>query len=48
MNKHTQSYFDLNPKPSCWRILRESVSWFFYAMYAAAVVYLVTIVLFSF
>ena len=47
MNCHSQSYFDLNPKPSAASLLLAGAKYLALTVYAVAVVYLATIVLFS-
>ena len=48
MSRHTQTYFELNPEPSVKGLLWQGVKAFALTVYAAAVVYLVTVILFSF
>jgi hypothetical protein len=48
MKRHTQTYFDLNPKPSAKGLLWQGVKAIAYTVYAAAVVYLLTVIVFSF
>jgi hypothetical protein len=48
MKRHTQTYFDLNPKPSAKGLLWQGVKALAYTVNAAAVVYLLTVLLFSF
>lgn len=48
MRNHTQSYFDLNPKQSAKGLLWQGVKALAYTVNAAAVVYLFTVILFSF
>jgi hypothetical protein len=45
MNKHSQHYLELNPEPS---LFWAGVRFIAYAINAVAVVYLTTVVLFSF
>ena len=47
MKRHTQSYFDLNPEPSAASLLIAGAKYLALTVYAVAVVYLATIVLFS-
>lgn len=47
MNRHTQSYFDLNPEPSTWALLRSGLSYSLTVCAAALVVYLLTVFAFS-
>jgi hypothetical protein len=48
MKRHTQTYFDLNPKPSAKGLLWQGVKALALAIYAVAFVYLLTAILFSF
>lgn len=48
MNRHTQTYFDLNPEPSAGKIALCALKWAGYALYAVGVVYFTTVILFSF
>jgi hypothetical protein len=43
MNRHTLHYFDLNPKPSTWALLRSGLSYCLTLCATAAVVYLLTV-----
>ena len=48
MKRHTQHYFDLNPRPSAWGLIRAGLGYLGLVVYGAGVVYLATVVLFSF
>lgn len=48
MKRHTQTYFDLNPKPTARKIVLDALLWAGYALYAVGMVYFTTIMLFSF
>lgn len=48
MNKHSLSYYDLNPKPTLWALLRSGLAYVAYLVWAVAVVYGLTVFAFSF
>ena len=48
MNRHTQTYFDLNPKPSAKGLLWQGVKYKALMLYAVGFVYSLTVLLFSF
>jgi hypothetical protein len=48
MRNHTQSYFDLNPKPTAWALLASGLRFVALAAWAALCVWGLTFVLFSF
>jgi hypothetical protein len=48
MRNHTQSYFDLNPKPSAWALLAQGLQYVALVAWAALTVWALTFVLFSF
>lgn len=43
MKRHTQTYFDLNPKPSAKRALYSGLLYLCYTLYGALVVYFLTV-----
>ena len=47
MNRHSQHYLELNPEPSATSLLLAGAKYLALTVYAVAVVYLATIVLFS-
>ena len=48
MNRHTQSYFELNPEPSAASLFWRGVKYIALTVYALGVVYLLTVIVFSF
>ena len=48
MRNHTQSYFDLNPKPTAWALLASGLKYLGLVAWAALTVWALTFVLFSF
>jgi hypothetical protein len=48
MNKHSLSYFDLNPKPTALSMLGSGLKYLASLLWAVAVVYGITVFLFSF
>ena len=46
--RHTQNYFDLNPKPKPGGLIVQGLKFLGYAVWALVVVYVFTVVLFSF
>jgi hypothetical protein len=48
MRNHTQSYFDLNPKPTAWALLASGLKYLGLAAWAVLTVWGLTFVLFSF
>jgi hypothetical protein len=48
MNRHTQHYLGLNPQPTAKRLILECAYWLGYVVYGAGMVYLLTVLLFSF
>lgn len=48
MSKHTQHYLELNPQPTAKRLILECAYWLGYVVYGAGMVYLLTVLLFSF
>jgi len=48
VKNHSQSYFDLNPKPSAWAMLAKGLQYAALAAWAALCVWGLTFVLFSF
>jgi hypothetical protein len=47
MNRHSQHYLDLNPEPSAASLLIAGAKYLALTVYAAGVVYLSVVVLFS-
>ena len=48
MNRHTQTYFELNPEPSAKGLLWRGVKYIALMLYAVGFVYGLTVLLFSF
>ena len=48
MNRHTQSYFDLNPEPSAASLFWRGLKYIALMLYAVGFVYGLTVLLFSF
>jgi hypothetical protein len=48
MQRHTQHYFDLNPKPSAWALLAQGLQYVALAAWGALCVWGLTFIVFSF